>query len=210
MIDERVGQAIDHDGRRNDHGPAKQFLSRAQIQSVQSMNIAAVLHRHRQEENGMESRINDRRALNSELGVVNTAALVGLRNGGGAIREQAHIPKRRCITALIVVGVEGVNAIVHRDRIHGVVRRIRCRDEDVGNIERLGGHLSIQALREKLTKLDRIDVGRSQDRFPCVLTGASVVVVLGQDADLADGGRVPRQKKKDGCRSAEERLGAGG
>jgi len=29
----------------------------------------------------MESRINDRRALNSELGVVNTAALVGLRNG---------------------------------------------------------------------------------------------------------------------------------
>lgn len=88
---------------------------------------------------------------------------------------------------LVILGIERVHAVVLGSYVYDVVRRIRRGNENVWNIERLGGLLSIQVLREELSKLARVHVRMSQDGLLRVLTRARVVVMVGQNTDL-DGG----------------------
>ena len=86
---------------------------------------------------------------------------------------------------------------MHRSRVHDIVRRVQRRYEYVWHIERLTGFLSIQILDKEFSKLDGIDVRRSEDRLLIVLAGTRIVIVLGEDADLADSGATPEQKKNE-------------
>src|ERR1035441_9660680 len=78
-------------------------------------------------------------------------------------------------------------------------------NENRRNIERLGGFHSVQTLREELSELPGIDVGRSQDRLIRVLTGAGIVVMLGPCRGLAERRRNGEQPKKNaGSRTCEQ------
>src|ERR1039457_3300815 len=169
---------------------------------MQFVDVSAILQGHGHHIDGIPDRVNDRRALDAELRVSGRAStgIARLRNGGDASRriEKIHIPKRRCITALITIGIESVNAVMLRGDVHDVVSGIRRWNEHLRNIERLGGLHSIQTLREELSELHRIDVRRSQDHLTRVLTGAGIVVMLGQDGGLAERRGNAKQEKKNG------------
>src|SRR5580700_8014790 len=112
---------------------------------MEPVDIGSILLGHGQQIHSILARVNDRRTLDAELRVADTAALIALRNAGNSLRriEKIHIPKRRSTGALVAVGIEGEHTVVHRNRVYDIVCRIRRRDENVWNIKRLGGLLSI-------------------------------------------------------------------
>lgn len=62
--------------------------------------------------------------------------LVGHGNGGDAIRrvQEVHLPERRRIGAQVIVGVEGVDAVVLCSYIDYVVSSVERWYENVGNV----------------------------------------------------------------------------
>lgn len=88
------------------------------------------------------------------------------------------MPKKRGICAGIAVGVEGIDRIVLRGYVDHVVDAF-ARDADIGQVQGLGIHVTVDRIREQLSELASVYVERCENSFGNIGPTSGVVVVLG-------------------------------
>jgi len=170
-----------------DQNRAAKFLrSGGYIQGMQTLDERTVFIGPCDDVERAACRINNRRASNPNLrrhvaaGDVTRSKSI---NSFAGI-DKADLPQRRGISALIIVGVKGVHAVMLRGNVDNIVNAL-VGYRDVGEIERLGVSVAIDYVREQLSEQTWINVAGSKNCFPDVLPGAKIVIVPRSNHDLA-------------------------
>ncbi len=182
-----VGSAVEL--RLDFQWPAKFFGTGRDVEGVQTLHKAAILFGLRGQVHGVGGEIDRRCAGDSDFRNEVITAHVRACNyvNPGAGVDETHLPQGGSIGSGLVIGVEGIDAVVFGRHVDDIVGTL-ARDVHVGHVERLGIHVSVHRLGEELAKLSLVDVGGRKDGLAGVLSGAVVVVVLGGDCHLRRGG----------------------
>ena len=167
---------------------------------MQALNVVAAFQGGANEVHGVCGRINDRRSRdpNKRIDVGGAQVAVGDcgRAAGCAVGrvEKRDLPEWSGVGAAVVVGVEGVDAVVFGSDEDDVVGAF-AGDRDVRHVERLSVDLRVHGLREKFAEGGGIYVCSGEDGFVGVGAGARVVVVLGGYALRRRAARVEQQRE---------------
>ena len=169
----RVNTRSGHACRKDDR-TAELLCARCDVESMQPLWVARTLFSLSNHVNRSTCRINYRRAGYPNLNWnVAAFAYVSTRNRCYARLEKTYMPQWSGAKA---VRIEGVNAVIFGCNIHYVMETA-ARDIHASHIKGRRKSISVYRIREEFSKLNRVNVCRSQHSLIVVLSRSEVIVV---------------------------------